>query len=240
MKIRIKLLAIKTLCYRTLSFAVQTLILWFLIPLNLSILTVSIILSIIKTVLYFVYDSYFVKMYRMSNDKGFVLWATGLPCSGKTTLLDAVNKELIKRKILTERLDGDTVRKSLCKDLGFSEKDRKTNLERISFVSKRLSRNGVGVLCSFISPIRKDREEIKKNTTNFIEIYVCTKTETCINRDVKGMWKKAKDGEIKNFTGYNSPYEKPLNPSIICYTDNETVQQSVQKITTYLKQHKLI
>jgi len=164
--------------------------------------------------------------------KGYVIWLTGLPCSGKTSIGDNLADKM--KNYLVERLDGDIVRKSLTKDLGFSKEDRKINLERVTFVAKLLSRNGILVICSFVSPYREVREYIKKETTNFIEVYVKTSTAECVKRDNKGMWAKAKRGEIKGFTGFDAPYEIPINPDIIVNTEKETIEESTQKILNYL------
>ena len=168
--------------------------------------------------------------------KGFVLWFTGLPCSGKTTVADAVAEKLKARGMKVERLDGDIVRKSLTRDLGFSKEDRDKNIERVTFVAKLLSRNGVAVLPSFVSPYIAARENARKETTNFIEIYVKCPTEVCEKRDVKGMYKKAREGEIKDFTGVNDPYEEPPNPELVLETDKETVEQCVKKIIGKLQE----
>lgn len=239
-KVETGLIGLKSIGYRVISFIIQTLILNIFLPFELSVLTVSIILTIQKTIVYFIYDYAFAQKYKLSKDKGFVIWATGLPCSGKSTILDAVAKELKKYDRQIERLDGDIVRTSLCKDLGFSAKDRKTNLERITFISKLLSKNGVGVLCSFVSPFRNDRQEIREKVTNFIELYVYADKSVCAKRDVKGMWQMAKEGKIKGFTGFNAPYEAPYKPEILCNTEQETLEQSVKIVIDYLKNRKLI
>ena len=239
-KVQTRLLGIKTIGYRIISFIFQTLILTLIMPFELSVLTVSVILTLQKTIVYFMYDYHFAQKYKMSKDKGFVLWATGIPCSGKSTLLDAVARELRKYDRSIERLDGDIVRTCLCKDLGFSAKDRKTNLQRITFVSKLLARTGTGVLCSFVSPFRNDRAEIRENVPNFIELYVYADKTVCAKRDVKGMWKKAKEGKIKGFTGHDAPYEAPYNPEILCNTAQETLPESVEIVMNYLRKRKLI
>ena len=171
--------------------------------------------------------------------EGFVLWFTGLPCSGKTTLADELAKRLKDRGMATERLDGDIVRQSLTKDLGFSKEDRATNLERVSFVCKLLSRNKVAVLSTFVSPYESVRQKIKSETTNFLEVYVKCSAEECAKRDVKGMWAKAIAGEIKGVTGHDDPYEVPINPSITIDTEKETIGQCVDKIILFLSQSKL-
>ncbi|MEJ2249411.1 MAG: adenylyl-sulfate kinase [Candidatus Lokiarchaeota archaeon] len=162
--------------------------------------------------------------------KGFTLWFTGLACSGKTTVADAVAKELKRKDMKVERLDGDIVRKSLTRDLGFTEEDRKMNIERVTFVSKLLTRNGVAVLASFISPYEEIREYSKKEIGDYILVYVKCSLEECEKRDVKGMYAKARAGEIKNFTGIDHPFEEPKNPDIVIETDKESLEESTQII----------
>ncbi|MEP7285861.1 MAG: adenylyl-sulfate kinase [Chloroflexota bacterium] len=171
--------------------------------------------------------------------QGYVLWLTGLSGAGKTTITVALEKELKARGERVERLDGDTVREGLTRDLGFSKEDRDKNIERVGFVAKLLSRNGVGVLCAFISPYREARLKIRQDSTNFIEVYVSASVATCAARDVKGLYAKALAGEIKNFTGVSDPYEAPEAPEIIV-TDQETVEQSVAKIVDYLEQRGFV
>ncbi|MCK5706712.1 MAG: adenylyl-sulfate kinase [Candidatus Aureabacteria bacterium] len=167
--------------------------------------------------------------------EGFVLWFTGYPCSGKTTIADSLAVMLRNRGKSIERLDGDIVRKSLSKDLGFSREDRVENIRRIAFISKLLSRNGIGVITTFVSPYRFIRDMVRKDTTNFIEVFVDCPLEECRKRDVKGMYLLAEKGEIKNFTGISDPYEKPERPEVILHTDKETLQESCEKTIAYLK-----
>jgi adenylyl-sulfate kinase len=169
--------------------------------------------------------------------KGFVVWFTGLSGAGKTTLAVPLEQELKRRGMKVERLDGDIVRKSLTRDLGFSKEDRDANIERVTFVAKLLSRNGVAVLASFISPYRAVRQTVREETTNFIEVYVEVPLEEAIKRDVKGLYQKAMNGEIENFTGVSDPYEEPLEPEIRIPTHRESVQASVGRILTYLETH---
>ena len=160
-----------------------------------------------------------------------VIWFTGLPCSGKTTIADNLAKKLKKLGLKVERLDGDIVRKRLSKDLGFTREDRDKNIDRISFISNLLSRNGVIVLASFVSPFRKHRRMAREEIGDrFIEVFVNCPVEECIKRDVKGLYRRALNGEIKGFTGVDDPYEKPLNPEIVVNTHMETVEESVEKI----------
>jgi adenylyl-sulfate kinase len=171
---------------------------------------------------------------------GFTLWLTGLSGAGKTTIAVALEQILRERGLRVERLDGDTVRQGLTRDLGFSKEDRDKNIERVTFVAKLLSRNGVGVLASFISPYREARQQVREETTNFVEVYVHAPLEVCIQRDVKGMYARAIAGEIKEFTGISDPYEAPGTPEITVYTDRETVSESAAKILAYLQSRDLI
>ncbi|MBD3216043.1 MAG: adenylyl-sulfate kinase [Candidatus Lokiarchaeota archaeon] len=172
--------------------------------------------------------------------KGFTLWFTGLPCSGKTTLADALAEDLKNIGMKVERLDGDIVRKSLTKDLGFSKEDRRLNIERVTFVAKLLTRNGVAVLCTFVSPYNNIRKNSREEIGEFILVYIKASPEICAERDVKGMWAKAKAGEIENFTGYDDPFEEPDDSDIIIYTEKETVNESKEKILKWLKEKKYI
>ncbi len=171
---------------------------------------------------------------------GFTLWLTGLSGAGKTTIALEVERELKARGVYIERLDGDTVREGLTRDLGFSKEDRDKNIERVTFVAKLLSRNAVGVIASFISPYREARHNVRRETTNFIEVYVNAPLDVCAARDVKGLYKKALAGELKNFTGVDDPYEAPETPEITLHTDRETVSESVTRIISYLETHALI
>jgi adenylyl-sulfate kinase len=172
--------------------------------------------------------------------EGFTLWLTGLSGAGKTTIAVALEQILRARGVRVERLDGDTVRQGLTRDLGFSKEDRDKNIERVTFVAKLLSRNGVGVLASFISPYREARHQAREQTTNFIEVYVHAPLEVCIERDVKGLYAKAISGDLKEFTGISDPYESPETPEITVYTDRESVEESVEKIIRYLAARHLI
>ena len=176
-----------------------------------------------------------------SAREGFVLWFTGLSASGKTTLAKTVERELIERGIHdVQRLDGDIVRQDLTQDLGFSKEDRDENIRRITFVAELLSNNGVVTLCSFISPYRNARAKARARCNNFIEIYVECPLETLVERDPKGLYKKALAGEIKGFTGVDDPYEAPEAPEIVVHTGSESVDQSTHVILDYLEQRGLI
>ena len=169
-------------------------------------------------------------------NNGFTLWFTGLPCSGKTTVSELVAQELLERGLKVEILDGDVVRQNLSKELGFSKQDRDRHIRRIGFVSKLLSRNGVAVIAAFVSPYLAIRDELRQDIENFVEVYVKCPVEICMERDVKGMYKKALAGEIKNFTGISDPYEEPEYPEIVIETDKETPEESAQKVLDTLEE----
>jgi len=175
-----------------------------------------------------------------NNNKGFVLWFTGLSQSGKTTIANEVFSILEDEGLKVERLDGDIVRESLTKDLGFTKKDRDENITRVSFVAKLLSKNGVGVVASFISPYAERRQHLRNTVENFIEIYVSTPVEICEERDGKGLYKKARAGEIKNFTGISDPYESPENPEILLSPHKDPLEVSVDKVVQYLKENGFV
>lgn len=176
----------------------------------------------------------------MQQHKGYTLWLTGLSGAGKTTIALALAEKLQANGYRIERLDGDVVRESLTRDLGFSKEDRDKNIERVTFVAKLLSRNEVGVVASFISPYQETRNYVRDETTNFIEVFVHAPLEVCAERDVKGLYAKAFSGEIPNFTGVSDPYEAPENADLIVNTHQETVNESVDKIIDYLVSHELI
>lgn len=169
-------------------------------------------------------------------EKGFILWFTGLSGSGKTTISKTLEPELKARGCKVEILDGDVVRTNLSKGLGFSKADRDTNILRIGFVANLLSRNGVVAITAAISPYQAIRDEVRAMESNFVEVYVKAPLEVCEARDIKGLYAKARKGEIKGFTGIDDPYEEPINPEIICYTDQESLQESVTKILGKLEE----
>jgi len=181
-------------------------------------------------------------MAQTEKHKGFTLWFTGLPSSGKTTLAAIIAGELKSRGRFLEMLDGDEVRKHLTKGLGFSREDRDENIRRIGYVCRLLSRNGVVAIASAISPYRAVRDEVRAGhePNRFIEVFVDTPVEVCIQRDVKGLYKKALAGEIKNFTGIDDPYEPPLAPEIVIHTPSEPEQKSAERILARLEQLGLV
>lgn len=172
-----------------------------------------------------------------TEQKGFVLWFTGLSGAGKTTIADIVEARLRDRGSKIEVLDGDVVRTNLSKGLGFSREDRDTNIARIAFVANLLARNEVPVITAAISPYRETRDAAREliGDDKFIEIHVATSLEACEARDTKGLYAKARSGEIKEFTGISDPYEEPLNPEITIQTEGSTADESADEIFTYLE-----
>jgi adenylyl-sulfate kinase len=156
--------------------------------------------------------------------------------AGKTAIARPLEEELRRRGLKVERLDGDIVRKSLTRDLGFSKEDRDKNIERVTFVAKLLTRNGVAALCSFISPYRAVRAKVAEEVGSFVEVYCYAPLETLIERDVKGLYKKAIAGEIENFTGISDPYEAPENPDVTIDSSAETLEESLAKVLRKLEE----
>ena len=169
------------------------------------------------------------------KQQGVAVWFTGFSGAGKSTIADALTKKLKSAGYQLEVLDGDEIRENLTKDLGFSKEDRDTNIRRIGFVAKLLARNGVIVLVPVISPYRAIREEMRANIDNFVEVFVNAPISVCEERDVKGLYKKVRAGQIKQFTGIDDPYEPPVNPEVECRTDLEELSESVDKIFNTLK-----
>lgn len=174
---------------------------------------------------------------KLNNHKSAVLWFTGRSGSGKSTLTVQLEKELYKLGIRAYRLDGDNIRHGLNKDLGFRPEDRTENIRRIGEVAKLMVDAGLITLTAFISPYRKDRAQVRNifGVHEFIEIYVKCSLETCEKRDPKGLYKKARNGEIKGFTGIDAPYETPISPELIIDTENQTLDESVQQVLKYLQ-----
>jgi adenylyl-sulfate kinase len=170
------------------------------------------------------------------EQKGVTVWFTGLSGAGKTALALRLEDVLKERGLRVERLDGDIVRQGLTRDLGFSKEDRDKNIERVTFVAKLLTRNGVAVLCSFISPYRAVRHASRREIGNFVEVYCYAPLETLVERDVKGLYKKAIAGEIPNFTGVSDPYEAPENAEVTIDSSTETIEQSLAKILHKLEE----
>lgn len=165
-----------------------------------------------------------------SAQPGLTVWFTGLSGAGKTTLSRAIHAALVARGYRVEWLDGDIIRQNLTKDLGFSKEDRDENIRRIGFVAELLTRHGVVVLVSAISPYRTARDEVRKRIGAFLEVYVHAPLAVCEARDVKGLYRRARAGEILHLTGVSDPYEPPLTPDLECCTDRESVEESVAKV----------
>ena len=174
------------------------------------------------------------------EQKGFTLWFTGLSGAGKTTLARLVETELSARGHRVEVLDGDVIRTNLSKGLGFSKEDRDTNIRRIGFVCNLLTRNDVVAIAAAISPYREVRDELRRDIGAFVEVYVSCPIDVLAERDVKGLYKKALAGEIKNFTGVDDPYESPLAAEVIVETDSESPEESAARIIARLEEMSLV
>ena len=179
---------------------------------------------------------------KLNNHRSIVLWFTGLSGSGKSTLAHSLEEKLFQRGCSSFVLDGDNVRHGLNSNLDFSEAGRTENIRRISEVSKLMLESGLIVMTAFISPFSKDRNEARKLITSddFVEIYCKASLEKCESRDVKGLYKRARTGEIKNYTGIDSPYEVPENPELIIDTDNQNLEDSVSTILEFLELNGII
>lgn len=172
--------------------------------------------------------------------KGFTIWLTGLSGAGKTTLARALVPELRARGLRVEHLDGDIVRKELTRDLGFSKEDREENIRRVAFVAKLLTRNDVVCVVSFISPYRRARDRARGEIQRFVEVYVECPLEVCEQRDVKGLYQKARTGEVAQFTGISDPYEEPLHPEIIVKSAEMSVDNAVAHILAELERREYL
>jgi adenylylsulfate kinase len=176
-------------------------------------------------------------MHVIEENTGFTLWFTGLSGSGKSTIAQIIGPEIERRGTLVEHLDGDVVRTNLSKGLGFSREDRDTNILRIGFVSKLLTRHGACVICAAISPYAETRDMVRESIGDrFVEIYVATSLDECARRDTKGLYAKAFAGEIKEFTGVSDPYEIPTNAEIVVETEDKTVEESAAYVLERLEQ----
>lgn len=173
---------------------------------------------------------------QLNGHNSFLIWFTGLSGSGKSTIANVVEQKLFQQGIKTYALDGDNIRKGINNDLTFSPEDRTENIRRIAETSNLMVEAGLVVLAAFVSPYKKDRENIKSivKDVNFVEVYINTSLEECERRDVKGLYKKARAGEIKNMTGISAPYEAPENPNIEILTENESIEISADRIVEYI------
>ena len=179
---------------------------------------------------------------ELNDHKSVIIWFTGLSGSGKSTLAHSVEEELYKLNCRTFVLDGDNVRHGLSSNLTFSDNDRKENIRRISETAKLMMEAGVIAITAFISPFREDRDLVRRllPQKDFIEIYCKASLEICESRDVKGLYKLARAGEIKNYTGIDSPYEAPDNPELVIDTDSESLKESIAKVVDFLKSKEII
>ncbi|WP_243289935.1 adenylyl-sulfate kinase [Bacillus sp. FJAT-47783] len=183
-----------------------------------------------------------VERQKRNGYKSFILWFTGLSGSGKSTIANSLAKTLFHKGIQAYVLDGDNIRHGLNRDLGFSDDDRKENIRRIGEVSKLFVDSGQVVITAFISPFQEDRDLVRQivEKGEFIEVYIKCSLKSCEQRDPKGLYKRARNGEIKQFTGIDAPYEPPLNPEIEVDTEQLSVEESVRKIVNYLSEHQYI
>ena len=182
------------------------------------------------------------KLEKMRGHKGMVIWFTGLSGSGKSTLANAVNEVLHLDGLSTYVLDGDNIRHGLCKDLGFSDEDREENIRRIGEVANLFMNAGIITITAFVSPFNNDRNKVRNiiGSKDFIEVYCSADIDVCERRDTKGLYKKARLGEIKEFTGISSPYEAPVNPEIVVDTGTLNLNDSVEEVINYLREQNLI
>lgn len=171
----------------------------------------------------------------MTQNRGAVVWFTGLPSSGKSTIAQAVYHRLLDRGVAVELLDGSEVRESLSRGLGFSREDREENVRRIGYVAKLLSRNGVVAICAAVSPYRATRDEVRRNTTGFVEVYVDCPVDVAEARDTDGLYARARRGEIEEFTGVNAPYEPPKAPEVHIRAERESVHEAAWKVLRTLE-----
>lgn len=188
------------------------------------------------------YDISRSKRNKVNGHESFVLWFTGLSGSGKSTIANKVEEELFYKGVSTYALDGDNIRCGINQGLGFTKEDRLENLRRIAEVSKLFIDAGIITIAAFVSPLISDREQVKRiiGEQDYIEIFIDTSLKECEKRDVKGLYKKARAGEIKNFTGIDAPYEAPVNPEIHIQTETTEIDAAVQQIIEYLEQTQRI
>ena len=171
---------------------------------------------------------------------GFAVWLTGLPCSGKTTLAEALKKELRDRGLFPRILDGDALRKTLSADLGYSPEDRKTHIRRVTTMARALVDSGIPAIIAVISPHQALREEARMRIKPLAEVYVRCPLSTCESRDVKGLYRRARNGEIQDFTGISSPYEPPKWPDVVVDTDSMSVPACLDRILVFLEESRFV
>ena len=231
---------LKTISWRFWA-TVTTMLLVYIFTVKITIAaTIGGIEVVLKIFLYFIHERTWDRVrFGKKEISPFVLWFTGLPSSGKTTLADNVSRKLTKNGFKVERLDGDRVR-NIFPNTGFSKEERNLHIQRVGSLASILEKNGTVVVASFISPYTETRDFVRTLCQSFIEIFMATPLEECEKRDNKGLYKKARKGEIKYFTGIDDPYEVPTNPEMIIDTTNESVEKSAEKIMRYLKESKFL
>ena len=203
-------------------------------------LAIGCIEVVIKIIIYFLHERLWDRIrFGKKPVIPFVLWSTGLPGSGKTTLANLVYEKLTKNGYRVERLDGDTVRR-IFPTTGFSKEDRNTHIERVGHLSSILERNGIIVIASFISPYQEARDFVRGLCENFIEIYMATPLEVCEKRDTKDLYARARRGDIRNLTGYDDPYEIPHSPELIVDASKDSPETSATRVFRYLQERKLL
>ncbi len=221
---------IKTISWRIWATITTTALVFFFVGEVKIALTIGVIEVVVKMVLYFLHERWWNGIrFGKKEIRPAVIWFTGLPCAGKTTLAKAVSKALEKKGLRTEHLDNENV-KNIFPRTGFLKKERSEHIKRIGFLAGKLEKNGVFVLASFISPYREARNLVKRMCQNSIEVYLSTPLETCEKRDTKGMYAKARIGEIKNFTGISDPYEVPENPDVTIDMTDVSVEEAAKMV----------
>ncbi len=229
---------VKAISWRIVATATTTIIVFLLFKRIDLAIAAGIIESISKIFIYFIHERIWEKVnFGRKRVTPFVLWFTGLPFSGKTTIADIVFEKLSKNnKILLQRLDSREIR-TMIPEIGYTKPERVLHLKRIAYLIKILQRNSISVIASFVSPYKEIREFLRKNTYNFVEVYVKASLDTCRQRDFKGLYEKAEIGKIKNFTGIHEPYEEPNNPEIILDTEKYTPEQLANIVIDYVKKN---
>jgi len=230
---------IKTVSWRTLATLTTAIIVYIFTGRLILAISIGSVEVIAKIILYFFHERAWNKVnYGRRHIKPFVIWFTGLPGAGKSTLADKTFAYIKSKKLPIQQLDGDILR-SIFPKTGFSKEDRIQHIKRAGYLASLLEKNNVFVIASFISPYQESRDFVRNMCDHFLEVYVNASLETCEQRDPKGLYKKARAGEIKNFTGIDDPYETPVNPELSVDTNNATEEESFRQvkkfITRYLK-----
>lgn len=231
---------VKTISWRITATVTTVVLVWAFTGQIATALAIGSVEVFLKMLLYYLHERGWEKTkFGRVEIAPFVLWFTGLPCSGKTMLADAVYEELKKNERKLERLDGEGVRQ-LFPRTGFSKNERNQHIERVGHLSSILAKNNISVVASFVSPFDESRQFVRRQSINFIEIYVNTPLEICEKRDSKGFYALARKGKLKQFTGIDDPYEIPKNPELIIDTVNTSTEKNVTVIMDFLKDRKFI